>query len=871
MSTITSPTLIAEILTGRMPLSDSFNRASAANTRMGVHHGFQLAYADSALGAIAYWPNRPYNTRYLKLGVSGASAAVIAAVNTNAGAQSESVLLTAILSAPLVIDLDLYTAGAADATTYRVYLQVAYIAPVVNNTTGLVSNIGSNDVSIIIEDEAIDFGSRKGLLLGRFNRQGKFVETIGDQAFNNSDINSDNTEGNLPNSMKNSTQLGAAIKAEVYRSASNLRKNIRIENVDDPAIAETLKSTTMPLAGITNSVAGSVGDLAIWNLPVAWSSITLLNEVINHGIYRDVEKFELFKCRFTNSMQFAFHRTPGHNRMVDWVGTADVDKLSTKSEIEVLEDFGSRQFIFDAKDSVFEGDLTLDLVLDFTGYAHDHPYKIFIRNLTVMGNLVINYGQSYLGMAGGTIGTIEYDNVQVFGADNIIRPWPCIKDALATDVALNAAYNALGFTRVRHFANTAAEINFTGYATTGPLLLKYWRDISGACFSKGVIIPTYLHNRVVGSGGSLAMENPWLKEGADAGIILKNSTLPTSILEHLLVPDPQVDSDTAGTMVRVKLQNCKYQKKAALVNVYGYVNTAEFYLAGDYIYNLASINTDNPQDLRLRRNIAAVVNVAASGALSGSSVSVSGNVVAGNKVISTGSADIGAGAIIRGTTLTQGLTVAQGIQAGKDIRAAIDIRADQNLYAGVNVFAQTGQVSAFSDVVALNGKVQAETEVITQSGDIKTARDFIILTGTGKFRSTHNPVGLNPVFSVLQASKILFKAVGGALSPSVDYKIMTCPFSSVGYFKIFVYSTVDSGFSYHTQDGARAMLRPTPAKFSYMRLSQSISTVSMYYYNVATVEMSGYSCLFVNEAGELFLRLGTGYGGNVTLFLEIDY
>jgi hypothetical protein len=698
MPTITSPTLTAEILTGRMPLSDSFNRANAANTRMGIHHGLQLSYIDGT-----NWPNKSYNTEYLQI---NAGSAVIGATLTNAGASLEPVLLTAILSSNLVIDLLAYGIGVADATTYRVYLQVAYIAPSVNNTTGLVSNIGSNDVSIIIEDESVDFGSRKGLLLGRFNRQQKFVETVGDQVFNTSDIDFDNAEGCLPNSVKKSTQLGQAVKSFVLRSASNLRKHVRVENIADPAIAETLKTTTMPLAGITNSVATSAGDIGGWALPIDWYNTSLQNIVIANGIYRDVEKFELFNCRFKNNMQFAFHRTPGHNKMADWIATVNVSKLITKSEVAAFADFGAQQFIFDAKGSVFEGDLTLDLVLDFTGQAHQHPYKIFIRNLTVMGSLIINYGQSWLGLAGGTLGTIEYDNVQVYGTNNIARPWPCVQNVPITDPVANPAYNAFGFISVQYFINTAAEIAITGYVQSpGPLLLQNWRDTSGAAFTKGVIIPTYLHSKIAGSGGNMVMGDPWMLEGNDAGVLFKNSTLPTSVLPILIASDPACGTDQAASMVRVKLQNCKYQNKSLVVNSFGYLNAAEFAILDDRIYTLTSFNTTNPWDLHFKRNLVVVGDVGCNNVNASGSVSAAANLVAGNRVISTGGADIGAGAIIRGSTLTQGLTVVQGLtvlgNTGVDVAQGVLVRGATGLVLA------NGGISSKKDITATTGSISA--------------------------------------------------------------------------------------------------------------------------------------------------------------------
>jgi len=684
MPTITSPTLTAEILTGRMPLSDSFNRANAANTRMGIHHGLQLSFLDGT-----NWPNKSYITEFLQI---NAGSAVIGATITNAASAIEPVLLTAILSSNFVIDLLAYGISAGDATTYRVYLQVAYVPPVVNNTTGLVSNIGSNDVALVIENESVDFGNRRGLLIGRFNRQQKFVETVGDQVFNTSDINMDNAEGCLPNSVKNSLQLGQAVKSFVLRSASNLKKHIRVENVSDPAIAETLGTAVMPLAGITNSVATSAGDIGSWSLPVDWYNQSLTNEIVNLGIYRDVEKFELFNCRFKNSMQFAFHRTPGHNKMGDWIQTVNVSKLITKSEVAAYADFGAQQFIFDAKGSMFEGDLTLDLVLDFTGLAHQHPYKIIIRNLTVMGNLIINYGQSWLGLAGGTLGTIEYDNVQVFGTNNTVRPWPCVQGATITDPVTNAPYNAFGFTTVQYFVNTAAEIAITGYAQSpGPALLQNWRDTVGTAYTKGVLVLTYLHNKIAGPGiVPMLMGDPWLLEGNDAGVLFKNSTLPTAVLPILLASDPACGADQAGAMVRVKLQNCKYQNRASSYNSFGYLNASELAILDDHIYTLLAFNTTNPWDLHFKKNVTVVGNVGCDNVNASGSVSATGNLVAGSKVITTGGADIGAGGIIRGSTLTQGLTVVQGMTVQKDVALNQNLSVAQNINVGLDIIGAKG-------------------------------------------------------------------------------------------------------------------------------------------------------------------------------------
>ena len=44
MGEITSSNLQAEILTQRLPLSDSFNRAVTAVSKAGVHHGLQLIF-----------------------------------------------------------------------------------------------------------------------------------------------------------------------------------------------------------------------------------------------------------------------------------------------------------------------------------------------------------------------------------------------------------------------------------------------------------------------------------------------------------------------------------------------------------------------------------------------------------------------------------------------------------------------------------------------------------------------------------------------------------------------------------------------------------------------------------------------------------
>lgn len=605
---ISTTELRADVLTAKMPLSDSINRAKSPASKPGRHHGFSLSFDDSG------WPTVPT----LKT-IGGADRFCISAGAAIVGASldaesmaADPVLLSVIADSDIYVSFSDLGILANDTKDYQVSIAINYAAPSVNNLTGLVSNIGTQSPIIRVVEKSVGsmLGS-VGLVIGYFNRAAGMIWDSPDMIFGNKAVSSDSADVELSTSFNGCSTIGDTIRARIMESLGNLEKHIRVSGIRSPFGADYISSDIMPLSDIASEVAQSIADVNSWNAPVDWFAPGAADEVATAGVYRDVSRFEVFDSYFEKDVQLAFHRTPGHARAFQSLFHGDESgTFYDEDYIGGLVDVGAREFVFDGKGTVFNGDLSIDLVLDFVGKPHDCQYRVYFRNLQVKGNLRIKYGPSVPGLAGAACAIVEYDNVNVLGAINDMQPWPriALTSAQGTDAVSNGFTALLGViegTKLVSMNNGGRNVNFIGWSTVGPAVLSNWRNdrmsSPGLFRSNGNMLLHYLHSFDDDSAGSgvWGMDNPWLADGVDGTFIIKNSTVPSAVLSG--VDGTAALRDVEGP--RVRLQNCKYLVTGAST-YFAYLDSPTFRPAGDGIFTLEEFNfTQAWKDLRFFRDI----------------------------------------------------------------------------------------------------------------------------------------------------------------------------------------------------------------------------------------------------------------------------
>lgn len=594
---VTNTNLRGNILTARMPTSDAFNKAQSAGIKPGIHNGFGVMFND------VNYPVGNYSTQVLKI---KAGRAIVSIAN-NSQTYASDPLIAIELDEDVTIDLmtDLTTPIiSTDATIYYLIVRVDYTASNVNYATGLITNQGDNAPKFEIVEASTDLGrlSNAGLVLAKFSRADMYLEAVEENSLTFGRIHSKDTGVQLPDM---AADEAAGLSVAYLRAAinlthiSNLRKRIHIDGLTSPNMTQ-FNSASMPLNSVTTSVATNAAAIAGWSRPVDWESDSATTIYSTKGVWLDVEEFKLTNCRFTENVQLAFHRTPGHGKL-NTIRTTPAS-FTDEATIRGYTDYGNDKFIFDGEGSVFEGDLVLDLVLDATGEHKDKIYKIELRNLTVHDDLVLNYGQSILGLAGGLQGTIELRNVVVDGTIDV-RPWPQIDGVQADTAVTNANYP--NYTQVVHFANNAGNVTFSGYTEQpGPDVLQKWRhDVSAdsnLLYTKGVIVPTYLHRATSGAGAMSMGGDPWIENAVMGGVILENVKAPISnLLGEAIQNDPTAPADK----VRVRYKNCTLMAQHILTDSFKYRNGPFVYNIGDMVISLTNVAAENYKDAVYARDL----------------------------------------------------------------------------------------------------------------------------------------------------------------------------------------------------------------------------------------------------------------------------
>lgn len=656
MSDFITTALNAEVLTQQMPLSAAFNKSQAGHVRAGVHHGLTLAWSD------ANWPLKKHATRYLKI---RAGKAMVSPLRQENATSQDQVMITVELTSDVIIDLEALSVpiGVADASLYYVVLKITYTPSSVNNSTGLVVNPGTCVAKFVFETVASKPGwaTDYGVVLGKFSRAQFHLEELRNSSMARTDISSESPFTDLPEVAKDVSTAGIAdlMMAVNLTSYHGVGKRIQLRGLKDQDIG----ATVMPLTEITNAIAMTIGQISHWKKAVDWLNDSVIQIYRNYRIWKDVGVFELFDSYFSGDLNLAFHRTPGHSMVQNMVTDAPIN-IADESLIRAMTDYGMKSMVIDMKGTVIEGDLTLDLVLDFTGNPHDlGVFRLFLRNVRVKGDLTVNLGQSWLGMAGGAQGVIEVENVVSYGLFNI-RPWPQVRgvnaDSSVTPVG-TPAFPAWCNT-VAMYLNNAGNISFTNYTLlgapdSGPLALRQWRrnlTAGASAWTKGPLIPVYLHAKTAGTGGDYAMDgDPWLTEGAEGGIRLKGSSVPEVNLLGESIHAVTGMSPAPAEQIRVLIQNCLWWKTrpAGSSTLWNLADKPTVMLVASSIYKLSEYKTGNwkyvaveyltaaqtvlgntlqsVQDVVSGRHISALLNIVA-----GLNVTAGVNLIAGTSVYS---------------------------------------------------------------------------------------------------------------------------------------------------------------------------------------------------------------------------------------------
>lgn len=255
MSDYTTDLLTADVLTSRMPVSDAFERAQAAVSRHGVHHGFGLLWGSGSQLANV-------DTQHLYITQGKASVAV---TKSEQYAAQDPVFVSVELTASLSIDLEALSSpiGPTSATEYYVVLQVDYTPSSVNDYTGLVSEPGVNIPKFVFLPVSGSEGwvGRYGIVLGKLCRASGLLEMLADNSLTATDVACDQIGTDIPGIVKDSPAvmigaLRAALGVVGYR---HLNKRVRLRKLLD---ASAVNSSVMPLSDITGTVATSASAVA---------------------------------------------------------------------------------------------------------------------------------------------------------------------------------------------------------------------------------------------------------------------------------------------------------------------------------------------------------------------------------------------------------------------------------------------------------------------------------------------------------------------------------------------------------------------------------------------------------------------------------
>jgi hypothetical protein len=765
-SNVTSTDLTAEILTQSMPLSDAFNKAISAEVKIGVHHGLNLSFDD------VLWPNGNFSSKTIKI---SAGKAVVPAIELSSKCD-ENVFVSVVLENDLSIDLSAITnpIGGADASIYYVALVIDYTASSVNTLTGLVTNTGLNSAYIRIAVQVPGSGyNNKGLVLGKFCRVDKYIESIGESPIEFSNIAAKNGYGWSENTIardKNRcmTEFKTAVSIDQF---ANLKKHVTIEGVTDlgntPDNNVSVGSEIMPLDDITASVATATSAINGWAKPVDWTDNTLANiyggATGKPGIWKDVEVFELFNSYFRTDMGIAFHRTSGNGKIY---AMTLLDRANN-ALITPLNDYGSTKFVFDGKGSTWEGDLTIDLVLDFVGKAEDHIYRINLRNLEVKGKLKINYGQSYLGQAGGAFGKIVLDNVH---ADEgiVMQPWPQVDGLTLADPIVFGPY--IGYV-VSQLLNNAAGIDLVagGYSTT-PSSLKYWQyGVGTKGWTKGVIIPIRLISSRTGGGGvPPAMGAPYLEELADGGIIFRKSSAYGILFGQSVVNCTDVDY---GAEIRIQLRECSLYVKQGTSG--GYRSIPRVYKTSNVVVTLTDFIANTWWDIESANDLHATTDVNANASVNaGTNIVAGGNVVVGGTIAAATAAIpslLGSISVAGNIAAAGGVTASNTVQ-GAIVKATTYLQAVTGVYSGTVVGVGSGLLKWVMYTGSLGGAGNTFIPISSLIFDVNVFGFSLVLEGTDLV--WYIPYSAYAATLDAVSHKVLITSRGGTVNTTNSYRLL---------------------------------------------------------------------------------------------------
>jgi len=588
--------LTAEILTSKMPLSDAFDQSQSAKTKVGIHDGFNMTYTGTN------WPMKQVvasDTRTLR--ISAGKLVMQAGVPLD---QSQTAtLLTVVLESDLDIDLESLTSPilGSDNTVYLIGIQSTYTPAEVDETgyPGLISTNTINDLKIMIKaDSSTGFDSDDVYMLGKFSRGQMMIVKTAETPLRSSKVTLKDSTIASPNglyentSAANFTEFRNAVGVDHYADVSK-RVNITGLNSNDFTNLETIfNSVYMPLSSITTSVATAVGHIDLWTKALDWTNTTPAIVYQTGRVWKDVRCFEVHNCYFREDIQLAFHRTPGHAKLQSMTDA----QIRDRANISVLTDYGNDGFIFDGKGSIFAGDLTIDLVLDFTGNAHDRIFNVEIKNLRVGGTLTINYGQSRLGIAGGSLATITYDNVQ--SQVNLLRPWPQVSGVDNSSAITGGGWS--GSTVLDVVNNAGNMIGST--PATWPKVLTYWQSQIANGFNDlhtiGVLVPAYLYDSLSYTSPP-SMGDPWLNLGVDGCIIFKNSTLVLTDLLGAAINASGAEvhgvppNDRWDEAIRVQIISCVKDIINPSPGSYGYNEVQTFRMVDNAVLTVAEYDDDD--------------------------------------------------------------------------------------------------------------------------------------------------------------------------------------------------------------------------------------------------------------------------------------
>jgi hypothetical protein len=521
---IQSEDLFSDVLTHKMPLSDAFYKANAGLNKSGVQWGFQLDYKDRIGLKIT-------NTDYLTIKKGKATIAVEGTVDNKA---EGNVLVTVGLS----VDVDVLITGYAPSTMHYVYLYVDYVPSTVSESSGLVLNDGTNSARILIKDGALeDDNMMNHVLIGKFTVSTGHVETAQQMVKDEAGSNLKNGSAALFEYDKDAffdsgsamSQLGKFKEMVCIDNFTNLHKRVKIKNARDAT-------------GIATPAVILGTDQVFFDYS-ATKDTNYGGTVASKGIWNDVEVMEFENCRFASNVILGFHRTPGNNKYyVDAAGTSIQDN---QKDLTTYIDRGAQRFVLDGGKSGLRinGNLTIELALDFVGHIYDFVYNIVLKNIQVEGNLYLNIGCSRIYYRNGKFGAVKYENVLVKG-DSYLNFKPYGDDS-------GAVRNTAWDEDIGPFQEGASNAGGTrhGGPGYGPVDSSYLA--TGAVVSEGILV---LYNHFNDAAGTI-----FLYEKENGALTFINSTEPNYILEDSFDEDKNTGSSNyfdKRRLVKVKMLGC---------------------------------------------------------------------------------------------------------------------------------------------------------------------------------------------------------------------------------------------------------------------------------------------------------------------------